>query len=61
MEDDIEVPSETNQQQKENVNFGYENSSKEVRPNSSTDLNLSGMSNSHSSEWDSLMQYKSTY
>ena len=43
------------------TNFGYENNSDEVRPNSSIDLNLIGMNNSHSSEWDLLIQYKSTH
>ena len=58
--DDTEVLLETNEQKKDNVHVGYENNSNEVQPNSRTDLNLSGMNNNHSSEWDSLMQYKST-
>ena len=58
--DDTEVLLETNEQKKDNVHVEYENNSNEVQPNSSTDLNLSGMNNSHSSEWDWLMQYKST-
>ena len=60
MKGDTEVLSETNEQKKDNVHVGYENNSNKVQPNSSTDLNLSGMNNSDSSEWNSLMQYKST-
>ena len=60
MKGDTEALSETNEQKKDNVHVGYENNSNKVQPNSSTDLNLSGMNNSDSSEWNSLIQYKST-
>ena len=46
MKGDTEVLSETNEQKKDNVHVGYENNSNKVQPNSSTDLNLSGMNNS---------------